>query len=66
MTTKFYDIAAGAIVAICLPWPHSASGCVEWRLDSWTLPDDTGERWPILDDGHDEEPEAWASEKSRH
>ena len=52
MTTEFYDIAPGAIVAICLPWSHSSSGCVEWRLDSWTLPDDAGQCLPILDDGH--------------
>ena len=42
---------------------HTArAGAWSGGWTSWTLPDDTGERWPILDDGHDEEPEAWASD----
>jgi hypothetical protein len=56
----------GAIVAIPLPWEHSASGCVEWRLVDWTTPDDAGQRLPILDDGYPEDevggPMPWAGD----
>lgn len=57
----------GAIVAIPLPWEHSASGCVEWRLVDWTVEGDGHPRYPVLDDGYGSEdedggPMAWAGD----
>ena len=45
------NVAEGTLIAIPLPWEHCASGCVEWQLVDWTLPDGNGERLPILFDG---------------
>lgn len=57
------DILAGTLVAIPLPWPSSASGCVEWLLVDWTLADDEWPALPVLDDGWgDEDPKAWGSD----
>jgi hypothetical protein len=57
-------IIAGTLVAIPIPWPSSPSGCVEWRLVDWTLPDDKWPAWPVLDDGWEdaEGPMAWAGD----
>ena len=37
----------GVLIAIPIPWEHSGSGCVEFRLVDWTVPDDDGERLPV-------------------
>jgi hypothetical protein len=57
----------GSLVAIPVPWKHSASGCVEWRLVDWTIEGDGHPRYPVLDDGHGSEDEdgrpiAWAGD----
>jgi hypothetical protein len=56
-----FHAAKGELVAIPIPW-DTASGCVEWRLVDWTLEDDTGLRYPLLDDGSGEDPEAWGDD----
>ena len=43
-------IADGTRIAIPIPCPGCASGCVELRLIDWTAPDDAGERLPIWAD----------------
>jgi hypothetical protein len=40
----------GTLIAIPVPWAHSPSGGVEWRLVDWTVPDDDGQRLPIWAD----------------
>ena len=40
----------GTLIAIPISWAHSPSGCVEWRLVDWTVPDDDGQRLPVWAD----------------
>jgi hypothetical protein len=49
------------LVALPIPWEHTATGCVEWRLVDWTLEDDNGQRLPVLIDGGGEIG-AWAGD----
>jgi hypothetical protein len=59
---RITEFPIGSLVAIPLSW-SSGSGCVEWRLAAWTVPNDVGQSLPILDDGWgDGEPEAWGDD----
>ena len=40
----------GTLIALCVPWEGSPSGCVEWRLVDWTVTDDDGQSFPIWAD----------------
>jgi hypothetical protein len=59
--TDFSKVIEGTLIAIPVPWEHSPSGCVEWKLTSWTVPDDNGKRFPIWADV-DGESGAWGSD----
>ena len=50
LLTRFTPPVDGTLIALCIPWEGSPSGCVEWRLVDWTVTDDDGQSFPIWAD----------------